>query len=66
MQNQSLYETDLNSEIKGGWAFAPKVDHKVMWGISYKRKEHNDIDLKCKMKSTELYHQKIAKNDLSK
>ena len=29
VENQSHYETDLNGEIKGGWAFEPKVSQ--MW-----------------------------------
>ena len=62
MQDQSHYETDLNDEMKLGWTFAPKADHKVMWSIRYKSKERNGIE----MKSTKLYHQKIAKIDLSK
>ena len=52
VQNQSHYETDLNVEMKRGWTCPPKADHKVMWDIWCKRKEHNEIDLKCEMKST--------------
>ena len=28
VQDQSHYETDLNGEMKGGWAFATKASHK--------------------------------------
>ena len=30
------------------------------------RTKHNDIDLKCEMKSNKVFYQKIAKNDLFK
>ena len=29
-------------------------------------KKYNDVDLKCEIKSTKFYHQKSAKNNLSK
>ena len=53
-QNQSHYETDVNDKMKRGWTFLLRADHKVIWGIWYKRKEHTDIGLKCEMKSTKL------------
>ena len=55
----SDFETDLYSEMKCGWTFPPKADHKAMWGIWCKRKEHSDIDLKYEMKST-----KVKKNNI--
>ena len=54
MQNQNHYETDPNGKSKSGSTFMLKADHKVMWGILYQRKEHNDIDLKCEVKITKL------------
>ena len=55
VQNRNQYETALFGEMKRDQT-PPSIDRKVIRGVWYKRKEHNDIDLKYEMKSTKLYH----------